>query len=281
MRASIQVMSNIHRFKREIIHHNLPAEPRQDQLEHFYKALVTSLESNEMPIRRLSTLQPRGTTLPSEPIADATTLDTVNRVLLNKLMESIPYKYTSLRAVLGLYASEQDGYSALYSIMHTKCRYLQDLLPPWGPTWMIGTTAYQYLAELKSFLAAGFRTYRNFSGFKVAAEILQQAQQHPEYNLIATTNLSRLTSYTTTRDQLPSEFHKVNLINTLETNKNTTATPITPHINRFGGDTGKYGSDQNRNGNGNRNSGGNFKYRNEVQCNACKTYEHSIGDNVC
>jgi hypothetical protein len=58
MRASIQVMSNIHRFKREIIHHNLPADPHQDQLEHFYNALVTSLESNKMPIRRLNTLQP-------------------------------------------------------------------------------------------------------------------------------------------------------------------------------------------------------------------------------
>jgi hypothetical protein len=58
----------------------------------------------------------------------------------------------------------------------------------------------------------------------------------------------------------------VNLINTLEMNKNTTATPITPHmINSFGGDTGKYGSDQNRNGNGNCNAGGNVKYRNEVQ----------------
>jgi hypothetical protein len=146
---------------------------------------------------------------------------------------------------------------------------------------MIGTTAYQYLAELKSFLAAGLRTYKNFSHFKVAAEILQQAQQHPEYNLIATTNLSRLTSYTMTRNQLPSEFHKVNLINTLETNKNTMATPITPHINRFGGDTGKYGSDQTRHGNGNHKSGGNFKYRNEVQCNACKTFGHSIGNNVC
>jgi hypothetical protein len=50
MRASIQVMSNIHRFKREIVHHNLPADPRQDQLEHFYYTLATLLESNEMPI---------------------------------------------------------------------------------------------------------------------------------------------------------------------------------------------------------------------------------------
>jgi hypothetical protein len=120
--------------------------------------------------------------------------------------------------------------------MRIKCRYLQDLLPPWGPAWKHDTTAYQYLAELKSFLATGYQTYKTFSNLEIAAEILQQAQQHSEYHLIATTNLSRLTSYTTTRDQLPTEFTKVNLINTLEINKNTIATPVTPHhINQFGG----------------------------------------------
>ena len=58
------------------------------------------------------------------------------------------------------------------------------------------------------------------------------------------------------------------------------------HVNRFGGDNGKFGNDQNRsgqrNGNGNgHRAGGGFKYRNEVQCTACKTFGHSIGDNVC
>jgi hypothetical protein len=126
MRASNQVMSNIHHFKREIIHYNLPADPRQDQLEHFYNALVTSLESNKMPIQLLNTQQPQGTTLPAESTVDATTLDTVNRILVNKLMKSIPDECTSLHPVLDSHASEQDGYSALYSIMRTKCRYLQD-----------------------------------------------------------------------------------------------------------------------------------------------------------
>jgi hypothetical protein len=132
---------------------------------------------------------------------------------------------------------------------------------------------------LKSFIAAGYRTYKTFSDFKIAAEILQQAQQHNEYHLIATTNLSRLTLYTTTRDQLPSEFAKVNLINTLEINKNAIATPVTPnHINRFGG-----GGDRNTDSNQNRNSSSQtpFKYKNEIQCTACKTFGHSIGDNVC
>jgi hypothetical protein len=163
--------------------------------------------------------------------------------------------------------------------MRTKCRYLQDLLPPWGPAWKHDATAYQYLVELKSFLAAGYRTYKTFFDFEIAAEILQQAQQHNEYHLIATTNLSRLTSYTTIRDQLPSEFAKVNLINTLEINKNTIATPVTPnHINQFRG-----GGDQNTDNNQNRNSGSRapFKYKNKIQCTACKTFGHSIGDNVC
>jgi hypothetical protein len=281
MRTSIQVMSNIHRFKREVIQHNLTADPRQDQLENFYNTLVISLESYEMPIRRLANLQPRGTTLPPESTIDALTLDTVTQVLFSKLLEEvIPEECTSLRAVLDSYASVQDGYSALYSIMRIKCRYLQDLLPPWGPAWKHDATVYQYLAELKSFLAAGYRTYKTFSDFEIAAEILQQAQQHNEYHLIATTNLSQLTSCTTTRDQLPSEFAKVNLINTLEINKNTIATPVTPnHINRFGG-----GGDRNTDNNQNRNSGTSrapFKYKNEIQCTACKTFGHSIGDNVC
>jgi hypothetical protein len=70
-------------------------------------------------------------------------------------------------------------------------------------------------------------------------------------------------------------------ISSTPTNKNTTTTPVNPHINWFGGKTGKYGSDQNRNGNGNRSSSGNFKYRNQVQYNACKTFGHSIGNSVC
>jgi bisphosphoglycerate-dependent phosphoglycerate mutase len=83
MRTSIQVMSNIHRFKREVIQHNLTADPRQDQLENFYNTLVTSLESYVMPITRLTNLQPRGTTLPPKPTIDAPALDTVTHLKRN------------------------------------------------------------------------------------------------------------------------------------------------------------------------------------------------------
>ena len=134
---------------------------------------------------------------------------------------------------------------------------------------------------MKSFLAAGYCTYKTFSDFEIAAEILQQAQQHEQYHLIATTNLSRLTSYTSTRYQFPSEFHKVHLINTLEINKNTIT--VTPKINRFGGSGDANNQNRNSDRNSDRNSGSRapFKYRNEIQCTACKTFGHSIGDNVC
>jgi hypothetical protein len=102
MRTSIQVMSNIHRFKREVIRHNLTADPHQDQLENFYNTLVTSLESYEMPIRILTHLQPWGTILPSEPTTDASTLNTVTRELFGKLLEAIPEECISISVIMSV-----------------------------------------------------------------------------------------------------------------------------------------------------------------------------------
>jgi hypothetical protein len=82
--------TSMHRFKREVIQHNLTADLRQDQLENFYNTLVTSLGSYVMPIRRLTDLQPWGITLPAGPTTDASTLDTVTWLLFGKLLEVIP-----------------------------------------------------------------------------------------------------------------------------------------------------------------------------------------------
>jgi hypothetical protein len=284
-RNSLQVTSNIPRFRRETIQHNLTNEPRQDQLESFYDSLVTTMDSYEMPILRRQELQPRGTTVPLQSAVHDEILLKISRILFGKLLETIPEECVALREVLDSYASEQDGYSALYSIMRTKCRYLQDLLPSWGPTWKQDTGAYQYLAELKSYLDEARRSHKQYSEFEVAAEILQQSKEHSDYNLIATAYLTRLTSYTTTRTNLPAEFRMNNLVNTLATNRSqhTPTIPQSPTINRFGEGSGKFGTNNsNQNGNGNRNGQRSpFKYRNEVQCEACKTYGHCIGDNVC
>jgi hypothetical protein len=168
--------------------------------------------------------------------------------------------------------------------MRTKCRYLQDLLPSWGPTWKQNAGVYQYLAELKSYLDKARCTHKQYSQFEVAAEILQQSKQHSDYNLIATAYVTCLTSYTTTCAHLPSEFRINNLIDTLATNRrqHTPIIPQSPVINRFVEGRGKFG---NNNGNGSGKSNHNglrspFKYRNKVQCKVCKTFGHCIGNNV-
>jgi hypothetical protein len=105
-----------------------------------------------------------------------------------------------------------------------------------------------------------------------------------DYNLIATAYLTRRTSYTTTCAHLSAEFRMNNPINTLATDRSQ-HTLITPVINRFGEGSGESGNNNcNGNGNGNGNRNGQrspFKYRNKVQCEACKTFGHCIGDNVC
>jgi hypothetical protein len=157
--------------------------------------------------------------------------------------------------------------------MRTKCRYLQDLLLKWGPTWASDTTAYQYLAQLKSSLEEAQRTSKQYTTFEIAVEILQQAKQHAEYHLISTSYLTRLLSYTNHRNDIPSEYRYDNLICTLETNKDLGAThplPIKPQLNSFNG-----------NGKGRDNPRQPFNYRNPVQCKACKTFGHCIGANVC
>jgi hypothetical protein len=278
LKRSSSVTSNLPRFTKEVIQHNLRPDPRQDQLESFYDTLVTSLESYEIPILRRQDLRPRGNTKPPERLVNEQVESTVSRVIYNKLLETIPDDCTTLREIIGSYASEQDGYAALYSVMRTKCRYLQDLLPKWGPIWAPNTTAYQYLAQLKSSLEEAQRTSKQYTTFEIAAEILQQAKQHAEYHLIATSYLTRLLSYTNHRTDIPSEYRYDNLICTLETNKDLGAShpiiPSSPQINRFNGNG-------NGNGNGRDTPRQPFNYRNPVQCKACKTFGHCIGANVC
>ena len=125
---------------------------------------------------------------------NAETLDNISRALYHKLIESIPEEASLLRDIIASYATEQDGYATLYSIMRTKCGYLQELEPVWGPKWKEGETGYQYLANLKSYLDQQKRRYRMPTKFAIAAEILQQAAHHKEYQLAATSYITRLTS---------------------------------------------------------------------------------------
>jgi hypothetical protein len=160
--------------------------------------------------------------------------------------------------------------------MRMKCTYLQDIQPLWGPIWAANTSPYLYLTALNSTLEEERRRYHNRTNFDIAAEILQQASQHDEYKLLATAYLTSLLPLVSQDKHqiLPKEYQKENLINALSSYHRKPAAGGTGtgafQINRFGAPTAGRGKTREP-----------FRYKNEVQCTACKMFGHDIKLNVC
>ena len=162
-------------------------------------------------------------------------------LIYRKLLETIPHECLSLHSILASFSSQQDGYSALFALMRSKCSYLQDIQPLWGPTWTALLSPYSYLTALNSKLEEERRRYHNRTSFDIAAEILQQASHHEEYKLLATaylTNLLPMVSQDKTKI-LPKEYQKENLINSLSLYHRTNTAPASTNtpflINQMGG----------------------------------------------
>jgi hypothetical protein len=242
-------------------------------MEQFYDSIVASAQSYHMPIIPRTELKPRGTVYPVPKLISAETHERVSMLLYQKLLETVPDECESIHSILSSFSSSQDGYSSLFAMMRMKCSYLQDIQPLWGPIWASNTSPYSYLATLNSFLEEQSRRYLNRTQFDIAAEILQQATQHDKYKLLATAYLTSLLPLVGQHKHkmLPKEYQKENLINILSSYHQKAATTGTSSttfaINRMGAPGG-----------GPRQP---FKYKNKVQCSACKMFGHDIKLNVC
>jgi ferredoxin len=159
-------------------------------------------------------------------------------------------------------------------MMRLKCAYLQDLLPTWGPTWPQGTTAFEYVSTLQSYLTQERRRNKTYSEFKIAAEMVQQAKRHPEYQLLAGAYMAQLIALPTDTEYMTPEFHHENLALNFESNRQNSLPP-TLNINKFG---------QRNNGGSNDRKPGEqrrHQYKNPVQCGSCKLFGHCIETQVC
>jgi hypothetical protein len=264
-----------HNFKRDTWAHRLSDEPTRQEMEQLYDIIVSSCRAYGIPILKREDLLPRGTVYPLPEGISGPVHDRISMLMYRKLLETIPHECKSLHSILASFSSQQDGYSALFAIMRSKCSYLQDIQPLWGPTWTAELSPYSYLTALNSKLEEERRRYHNRTSFDIAAEILQQASQHEEYKLLATaylTNLLPLVSQDKNK-VVPKEYQKENLINSLSSYYRTNIAPASTNtpfsINRMGG------------GNPGGREKAPFKYKNEVQCTACKMFGHDIKLNVC
>jgi hypothetical protein len=181
-------------------------------MEAFYETLATTMQNFDYPIITLQDLAPRGSTCPDSAYEqyEHDTIKKIGRTLYQKLLGFIPSTCSILHNLLANHSATQDGYRALYVMMRLKCAYLQDLLPTWGPTWPQGTTAFEYISTLQSYLTQEQRRNKTYSEFEIAAEMVQQAKRHPEYQLLAGAYIAQLIALPTDTEYMTHEFHHKN-----------------------------------------------------------------------
>jgi hypothetical protein len=231
----------------------------------------------DFPIVLLQNLAPRGSTCPMEAYDtyERETLMKISRALYQKLLGVIPHTCTIMHNLLANHAATQDGYKALYAMMRLKCTYLQDLLPTWGPTWQTGITAFEYVSSINSYLTQERRRNKFYTEFEVAAEMIQQAKRHPEYQLLAGAYMAQIIAMPTDQNEMAPEFHTDNLALNFESNKQALNLPANPTMNKFG---------QPREGGNDRDNSRERRrpqYKNPVQCTSCKLFGHCIETQVC
>jgi hypothetical protein len=269
--------SKLPHFRKDQMHIHLPNEPLQHYMEAFYETLATMMHNYDFPIVLLQDLAPRGSTCPTTAYKtyEQDTILKISRALYQKLLGVIPHTCAIMHNLLANHAATQDGYKALYAMMRLKCTYLQDLLPTWGPAWKTENTAFEYVSNIHSYLTQERRRNKYYSQFEVAAEMVQQAKNHPEYQLLAGAYLAQIIAMPIDQNEMPPEFHTDNLALNFESNKQVSTIPSNPTLNKFG---------QPRNENSNdKDNGGRRRpqYKNPVQCTSCKLFGHCIETQVC
>jgi hypothetical protein len=258
------------------------ADPPQVHIENFYKAIEASMKGHRMPIVNFQNLTPTSTCRPiDEPLAIAAD-NAISQTLYQKLSASIPDYCTTLTSLKNTYSLHQDGYAALFSIMRYSCSFLQQLRPPFGPTWYQGTIAFDYLTELNTFLDEQRRHNTFYTPYEIAAEILQRAAELPDYSLLATTQLTRLQTQDVNQD-VDISFTPHELVTILESHRASKLKNIQPMINKMhrGGNFSRDSRDNRDKRDDHKDSKPGFKYKNEVQCKMCHNFGHDIDAQVC
>jgi ferredoxin len=243
-------------------------------MEAFYETLATNMQNFDYPIITLQDLAPRGSTCPASAyeLYEQDTIKKIGRALYQKLLGVIPSTCTILHNLLANHSATQDGYRALYAMMRLKCAYLQDLLPTWGPEWQKATTAFEYVSTLQSYLTQERRRNKTYTEFEIAAEMVQQAKRHPEYQLLAGAYMAQLIALPTDTANMTPEFLHENLALNFESNRQNSI-PHNPSINKFGQ---RGGPSDRKQGEPQRH-----QYKNPVQCGSCKLFGHCIDSQVC
>lgn len=276
------VMDNLYRLHSksfdDIMYLQGNEPPNQAQIVTFYTSIANLFNSLSIPIVPYEQLTITSGTFPADEPVDPKVQQKISSLLFTKLHNSVPKTWHKIRTIIESYTTTQDGYNALFSIMTNNSGYLRLFRTPWGPTWKNEMNSYQYLTELRHHLTDQRRYNQTYTPHEIAAEILQQANQHDRYKVISTTHLSALQGLDP-KGPLPTIFTEQLLIDSIEINEQKGPQFIdNPTINKF---RGQQQRDHNSRDNDTRDPRKRFNYRREVQCTCCTTFGHDIDQDVC
>lgn len=276
-------MDKLHRLHTisfdDIFYQHGDESPNQPQIVTFYNSIENLFNSLSIPIVPYAKLTLTSGTFPEDEPLDPKVLTKVSSLLFTKLHKSVPKTWHKIRTIIESYTTTQDGYNALFSIMTNNSGYLRLFRTQWGPTWTHDLNSYQYLTLLRHYMTEQRRYNQEYTPYEIAAEILQQANQHERYKVISTTHLSNLQGLDP-QGTLPQIFSEQRLIDSIETNEQKAHQfPADPTINKFRGGQQRDGNRDNNDSRGDTRK--RFSYRREVQCTCCTTFGHDVDQDVC
>ena len=255
-------------FSKQTINHMLaPTNVNAHTMKGFYDAVSNAMDVAGLPINPLDALRQKGTTCPTTHPFSQRQIEIVNRHLHQRLLGILPDDCTKITQIVTFFGMTHDGYGALFALMREYCEYLRDLQPLWGPTWNSTDTGYTYSANLQSKIMADGQFNRRYSRREIAAEILQQAAQHPKYQTCAEFQLSRLRGIPEDKD-LDDEYSIPRLITLLE--QSIPMQHRQPTINKLEEAAPTIYKVQRR-----------FQYRRKCQCRICMNFGHDVDEDTC
>jgi hypothetical protein len=278
---SSKVIDKLHHLHKKssdgIIYVHRDEPPNQTQISYFYTSIVNLFNSLNIPIVQHKHLSQTSSTYPIKEPIDPKVKARVSSLLYTKLSSAVPKSWKKMRHIIESYSTTQDGYGALFSIMTNNSGYLRILRNMWGPQWTANKDAYMYLTDLCHYLSQQRRYQQIYTPFEIAAEILQQANQHDRYKVIRTTHLTTLQGVDP-RGTLPPICEEQRLIDSIEANEQAPRPiPFDPTINKFRGQQ----RDGPKSNETNEPRTIRFQHRRSVQCTMCSTFGHNVDKDVC
>lgn len=268
--------NKLHQFRKDEILTPISEVSQLSEIRNLYRSLSTSLHTYDLPITEWHKIKATDmTTLPSDAYANypADVIKRADAEIYRKLEKAVKPDATLHNIVLN-YGNQQEGYKALFYVLQHHVTWLQAIPEPWGPKWE--GNAYEYTSALQNYIEKTEHSGKGtkYTEYDKSFEVINRARQTTRYSEASQHYIGQLTSLTD-KDNLPPTLQWKHLATSLEQIANTLGTNNLPQP---GLDYDPVVKSMERPHDRKPRP---FRYRNPIQCPACKLFGHTIDETIC